>query len=60
MQGGWMKAVVLHDFKKPVVIEGVTRPKPGADDELRLAQANDVLEELRRGQICGRPFLAPR
>ncbi len=44
-----MKAVVLHDFRKPVAIEEVTRPKPGADEELPLAQANDVLEELRRG-----------
>jgi hypothetical protein len=44
-----MKAVVLHDFRKPIAIEEVNRPKPGADDEFRLAQANDVLEELRRG-----------
>jgi hypothetical protein len=55
-----MKAVVLHDFRNPAAIEKVTRPKPGADDELPLAQADDVLEELRHGQICDRAVLTPR
>jgi len=37
-----MKAVVLHDFKKPLAIEEVTRPKPGADEILIEVEACGV------------------
>ena len=37
-----MKAVVLHDFKKPLAIEEVARPKPGADEVLIEVEACGV------------------
>src|SRR5229473_7431630 len=37
-----MKAAILHEFKKPLAIEEVTRPKPGADEILIEVEACGV------------------